>query len=1380
MKKKLALITAWLFIANMFWQTLAINVHYPDEWMEAVNFMKENWLSSTANSVSEYEPLATVKRESASKFLYNYAKNLFNKDYVKSVKDCKFNDLYDAQRWAVVYIIKSCRLWLLKWENWNFLPKQEFTKAQLLTVLARIYKNDPSLSIQDAFDVMKEYWITKENNLSDTFRPITRIELALLFKRAYNKYKEIENELAIDSYNEMLKKDYEDLLRQFIQEQEEQQDEQLVNQEEQEEQQEEQDEQDEQEQIDQEEQTDEQDEQTDEQEEQEQIEQEEQTDEQEEQLQDKLYVFVNKQWDEQTIPWVVSHLRTLELILKAWTWEVNIDNIEIKIDWLINRNEIKNVYVEDEEYNILSKKKKLNTNNRALLKMNEFTIPANTERKVYVAIDLETQEQKEFNIKVVNIQTDKEIEWDLPIVSDTFNTINYELWTISFEWLKDINETSYIPIYIWETDKVIYKFTLKNISDNERNAILKKIKLRNIDWNLDEIIDNVKLYEWNTQIPLKDVKITWKYLILTIDDYEYPVWSSKMFTIKADIVWWEKNDKLELYLDDSSDLIAIDWRHDFVLKTEIENWKIYYRWFKIEWWDVVIKQWDNNPTASYIPSNEDNIKILEAELITSTDIYIDKIRVFKDDASIATWNDIKQVSLYINDQFVESVNNETIDWWNAMYVFNFDWELKKWENKIEVFIDTTEYAQDWKTIRIEIKPDSFAFWNNAEYIETEETLEWDDINWYVRSNLFVIKKPWIEAIIRTDWITNWEKIIIWEQNKLIARYLIQNNNVRDLRLTDLNFEIEINWTWWSTINDISNIAIRENNDIIKQVNVNWSDVIINWLNVNIPKWQTKELDVLIFLNNTIKTWDKIRIILKKEETRIEDNKWIAVNLDNVIWNWISSAWFEVSQWWKLILSYSYNTPNEWIITADPMEEKEVFRFKVKAIDEDIKLQELVLLNNKMYDPWYYYWSWFLDYLYTWADSIVNKVYLYNENGLKLWETQLIWWVAYFNLLNPYVIENNWQEEELIVKIKTNNITSVEQTNKYVYFHIYHSWDAIDWYKKTRFISTVNWEEIESIDFYWPHWHPQLIRKASFEVITSSDSREILNWENELYRFTIIPDWNVKLNEILLRFEKIWSWNINIDNMKLELNWVDKTDYFYLWFDNCNSWYIHIESNWSYYEITEETEFVLKWDINTDDWMTLRIWMEENYYPIDIAIKNNTRWKIDYWLVNITEILTWATVTWTYQTIWTWKIIVDWNTKINNLSFIVNLDNNWNSINEEITKLQLRIYDWPIYIWNFYKTVNINEGLGYNVVFNLNKVFIQWEYKYKLKVTNWTFSTGWNQVTVSYNYISTEWLKIPIIWSDWSADYTYRNSKDWFTSALIKWLNSTWRYTLTKE
>jgi len=37
-----------------------------------------------------------------------------------------------------------------------------------------------------------------------------------------------------------------------------------------------------------------------------------------------------------------------------------------------------------------------------------------------------------------------------------------------------------------------------------------------------------------------------------------------------------------------------------------------------------------------------------------------------------------------------------------------------------------------------------------------------------------------------------------------------------------------------------------------------------------------------------------------------------------------------------------------------MEEKEVFRFKVKAIDEDIKLQELVLLNNKMYDPWYYY------------------------------------------------------------------------------------------------------------------------------------------------------------------------------------------------------------------------------------------------------------------------------------------------------------------------------------------------------------------------------------------------------------------------------------------
>jgi len=81
----------------------------------AVGFMKNYGLSSTANSVAEYIPTATVNREAASKFFVNFAKNIFNKEnYVRTELECNFTDLLEAQDWARPYIIESCKLGLFK------------------------------------------------------------------------------------------------------------------------------------------------------------------------------------------------------------------------------------------------------------------------------------------------------------------------------------------------------------------------------------------------------------------------------------------------------------------------------------------------------------------------------------------------------------------------------------------------------------------------------------------------------------------------------------------------------------------------------------------------------------------------------------------------------------------------------------------------------------------------------------------------------------------------------------------------------------------------------------------------------------------------------------------------------------------------------------------------------------------------------------------------------------------------------------------------------------------------------------------------------------------------------------------------------------------
>lgn len=184
---------------KLFWLTVAIIIlaffkfsiysSYNQEWFEAVEFMREYNLSSTATSLNEYQPFADVKREAAAKLFVNLAKNIFQLKPDNS-KKCEFKDINKASSFFQSYIIQACKYWLLKWtKDGYFLPKQQLKKHQFLTVLARMIKNNPSIEPKNAFSILKQEWITKENSFNSTVRKLSRIELALLFKRISYKYK---------------------------------------------------------------------------------------------------------------------------------------------------------------------------------------------------------------------------------------------------------------------------------------------------------------------------------------------------------------------------------------------------------------------------------------------------------------------------------------------------------------------------------------------------------------------------------------------------------------------------------------------------------------------------------------------------------------------------------------------------------------------------------------------------------------------------------------------------------------------------------------------------------------------------------------------------------------------------------------------------------------------------------------------------------------------------------------------------------------------------------------------------------------------------------------------------------------------------------------
>ena len=156
-------------------------------WTDAVNFMKAQGLSSTADSVADYNPMATVKREAAAKFFVAFAKKEFGMQ-ADANTNCNFSDINEANSVFVPSIIEACQMGILHGANGKFMPKAILTKLQFLTVLARIAKNDPTIEPAAAFTALKSEGITNADSLASTVRPVSRIELAMLFKRATEKY----------------------------------------------------------------------------------------------------------------------------------------------------------------------------------------------------------------------------------------------------------------------------------------------------------------------------------------------------------------------------------------------------------------------------------------------------------------------------------------------------------------------------------------------------------------------------------------------------------------------------------------------------------------------------------------------------------------------------------------------------------------------------------------------------------------------------------------------------------------------------------------------------------------------------------------------------------------------------------------------------------------------------------------------------------------------------------------------------------------------------------------------------------------------------------------------------------------------------------------
>ncbi len=687
LKKLIAGATSVALVASQTLIGFAYGAAYPQVVQDAFNWAKQNGMTK-ANSIDEFEPYAQLSRGTAAKLFAIFGKDVLGlqPDVTRS---CNFSDI--DGKWYAKYAVEACQLGLMKGDNGKFYGDRKLFKSEAVVVLARALAGK-TLEWNEAITYAQEKGITHETDVTKLYRPVLKWELVIMEKRVADQKQATQQTQEQNQQEENADKQEENadignLLNNLLNEgQEEQQEKQSNEQTTSEENQQEQ--------------------QTEEQgqtEEQSQEEEQGQTEEQEEQQTvegNVLEVALDPDTPRESyVPGTGSHIKVMKLDLTAGSEDVEVKAITVKLDGMVSREHITNVYIEDENGKVLTNQREFNTDYEARLVFDgDYVVPANTVKKVYVVMDVKNSVNEIIKFVIPSadyVDASTEVKGDFPIESAPIHTTSYSSEVLTFDAErsnavtdpKNADET----LYVGDKNKRIMKFELTAGDENKRDIILKSIRLRGVQ-SIEDKIDNIKLVVGGQNIA-KDVIVDGKYVTIIVDDFVIPYGNTKTFYVYADVVGGEKNDIVQLYLDEDTDISALEDETNAAVAIKVE--KRYGKSYKIEEGDNLITKSSESPTSQYIPNDEDNITVLVANVNISNPMDVDKIRVFFTGTNVS--KDIKRVKLYINDKYIDedSTFSTGCDGHSDMACAEFSYyDVLKGSNKFIVKIDTETDADD--------------------------------------------------------------------------------------------------------------------------------------------------------------------------------------------------------------------------------------------------------------------------------------------------------------------------------------------------------------------------------------------------------------------------------------------------------------------------------------------------------------------------------------------------------------------------------------------------------------------------------------------------------------------------------------------------------------
>ena len=176
------------------------------ELKKAIEWMYANWLTQY-DTPEKFWSNDYLTREQAAKFFTTFYSKVLNRKFNWNADLKVFSDIDEANPELKQHISQAYNIWLFKGFRWKFMPKNNLTQAQAISVAIRMINWDLE-QVKNAwyinyYEKAKKYWLLKrwDFDIVDLDRTyITRWDTAIILYALYNHIRNNNDNAAID-YN---------------------------------------------------------------------------------------------------------------------------------------------------------------------------------------------------------------------------------------------------------------------------------------------------------------------------------------------------------------------------------------------------------------------------------------------------------------------------------------------------------------------------------------------------------------------------------------------------------------------------------------------------------------------------------------------------------------------------------------------------------------------------------------------------------------------------------------------------------------------------------------------------------------------------------------------------------------------------------------------------------------------------------------------------------------------------------------------------------------------------------------------------------------------------------------------------------------------------